>query len=106
MSFFWCWLIVAVVGMLLLWAVLWGQRRGTKLIDETTKLSLHDRVRWWLYERCFAYCVHTAHPDADPDEFCLLDRASFVAIGRDEVQAIIEEAPDQAWRLESLLVHG
>jgi len=27
MSFSWCWLICAVLGMLLLWACLWGQRR-------------------------------------------------------------------------------
>ena len=76
------------------------------MTETYTKQSIRVRFRWWLYERCFAYCVRVVHPDADPDGFCLLDRQSFVALGRDEAREIIEEAPDQAWRLESLLEHG
>lgn len=74
--------------------------------ENNIRLSVRNRLKWWLYERCFAYCVRMVHPDADPDEFCLLDRTGFVALSRDEAQEIIEEAPDQAWRLESLLAHG
>lgn len=74
--------------------------------ETPTKQPFLTRIRWWLYDRCFAYCVRMVDPDADPSEFCLLDRASFIALSRDEAQEIIEEAPDQAWRLESLLVHG
>lgn len=74
--------------------------------DNAKGLALSDRFRWWLYERCFAYCVRQVHPDADPDEFCLLDRTAFVALSRDEAHEMIEEVPDQAWRLESLLTHG
>ena len=71
--------------------------------EEAIKPSLRDRVRWWIYEKCFAYCVRMIHPDADPAEFCFLDMASFVAIDKDEVRDIIEEAPDIAWHFESLL---
>lgn len=65
--------------------------------EETPKLSLRDRLRWWLYGKCFAYCVHCVFPTADPAEFSLLDTASFVAISKDEIREIIEEAPDVAW---------
>jgi hypothetical protein len=67
--------------------------------------SLRDHFRWWLYERCFAYCVRCVHPDADPDDFEILDTAGFIAITRDEAREMIEEAPDIGWRLEGLLAH-
>jgi hypothetical protein len=76
------------------------------MTENPTAMHFRDRIRWWIYEKCFAYCVRMVDPDANPDEFCLLDRTGFVALSRDEAQEIIEEAPDQAWRLESLLVHG
>lgn len=76
------------------------------MTDEAKRTSLRDRIRWWIYKRCFAYCVRIAQPDADPAEFCLLDRVHFVALSREEAQEIIEETPDQAWRLEGLLMHG
>lgn len=71
-----------------------------------TKQSLYTRFRWWFYERCFAYCVRMVDPDADPDEFCLLDRTAFVALGKEEAREMIEESPDQAWCLESLLAES
>jgi hypothetical protein len=76
------------------------------MTDNPIKQSLLARLRWWLYARCFAYCVRMADPDATPDEFCLLDRTAFVALSRDEARELMEEAPDSAWRLESLLEHG
>lgn len=60
-------------------------------------MTVRDRIRWWLYEQCFAYCVRCVHPDAHPSEFSLLDTASFVAISKDELRDIVEEAPDVAW---------
>lgn len=71
--------------------------------EDVPGLLLLDRLKWWVYERCFDLCVWIAHPDADPSEFCLLDQTYFIAIGRDEAQAIIKETPEQAWRLEALL---
>lgn len=76
------------------------------MTDAPAKLSIRTRLRLWLYERCFAYCVRVVDPDARPDEFCLLDRVNFIALSRDEAREIMDEAPDQAWRLESLLAHG
>lgn len=70
------------------------------MTEEAPKQSLRDRLRWWLYEKCFAYCVWSIHPDADPAEFSILDDANFVAISKDEIREIIEEAPDVAWRFK------
>lgn len=64
------------------------------------KPSIWDRLRWWLYERCFAYCVRMAAPDADPADFCLLDMTSHVAVERDEIREIVGEVPALAWRFE------
>ncbi len=61
------------------------------------KMSLRDRIRWWIYDKCFVYCIHCVHPDADPTEFSILDNTNFVAVSNDEVQELIEEAPDIAW---------
>ena len=76
------------------------------MTENSTGLSIRTRLKWWLYTRCFAYCVRCCDSGANPDDFCLLDKIGFVALSRDEAQEIIEEAPDQAWRLESLLAHG
>lgn len=65
--------------------------------EDTPKTTLRDRIRWWLYERCFAYCVRCVFPTADPAEFSILDNTAFVAVSKDEIQEIIEEAPDVAW---------
>jgi len=37
------------------------------------------------------------HPDADPSEFSILDDTNFIAISKEEVQELIEEAPEIAW---------
>jgi len=76
------------------------------MTEEATRLTVRDRIKWWVYGRCFAYCVRAVHPDADPADFCLLDQSFFVALSREEAQEIIKEAPEQAWRLENLLVYG
>jgi hypothetical protein len=68
--------------------------------EEMPKPSLRDRIRWWIYEKCFAYCVRSVFPDADPAEFSLLDNASFIAISKDEIREIMEEAPDVAWHFD------
>ncbi len=68
------------------------------MTEHATPMTLRDRIQWWLYGRCFAYCVRCMHPEADPSEFSILDDANFVAISKDEIQEIIEEAPDIAWR--------
>ena len=73
------------------------------MTEEATNPSLLDRIRWWAYGRCFAYCVRMVHPDASPDEFCLLDMTAFIAVDKDEIREIIEEAPEQAWRFEAKL---
>jgi hypothetical protein len=61
------------------------------------RLSLRSRLRWWLYGQCFAYCIWCVHFDADPAEFSIIDNANFVAISKDEVSELIEEAPGIAW---------
>jgi hypothetical protein len=66
-------------------------------MSEKVKLSLRDRLRWWFYEKCYAYCVRCIHPDADPVEFSFLDTTNFVAVSKDEIRELIEEAPDIAW---------
>lgn len=66
--------------------------------EETIKLSLRNHIQWWLYCKCLAYCVWCVYPDADPSEFSIIDDANFVAVSRDEIQEIIEESPDVAWR--------
>jgi hypothetical protein len=68
------------------------------MTEEGTPQGLRDRLRWWLYEKCFAYCVRCVHPDADPNEFTLLDTVGFLAVERDEMREIMEEAPEIAWR--------
>lgn len=65
--------------------------------------SIWDRIRWWLYERCFAYCVRMACPDADPADFCLLDMTSHVAVEQDEIREIVAEVPALAWRFEGVM---
>lgn len=67
------------------------------MIEHAPKLHIRDRLRWWLYARCFAYCVRCVHPDADPSEFSILDDANFIAINKGEVRMLIEEAPAIAW---------
>jgi len=69
--------------------------------EQEPKQSILDRLRWWLYGKCFAYCVHCMHPEADPAEFSILDDANFVAVSKDEVQELIEEAPDIAWHFST-----
>jgi hypothetical protein len=71
--------------------------------EEDAKPSIRDRVRWWLYTKCFAYCIRCVHPDADPSEFSLLDNANFIAVSKDEAREIVEESPDSAWRFERVL---
>ena len=73
------------------------------MTEQLTTPSIVERVRWWLYAKCFAYCVRCAHPDADPMDFCLFDTTYFIGISRDEAREIIEEAPSIAWRLDGLL---
>lgn len=68
------------------------------MIEHECRMTASDRIRWWLYDRCFAYCVRCVHPDADPAEFSIIDNASFVAISKDEIAELIEESPDSAWR--------
>ncbi len=68
------------------------------MTEQATRPPILARLRWWLYERCFAYCVRCVHPDADPSEFSIIDEANFIAVSRDEVKELIEEAPDSAWR--------
>jgi hypothetical protein len=68
------------------------------LSEEATKQSLLDRLRWWMYQKCFAYCIHCMHPEADASEFSIIDDANFVAISRDAIAEIIEESPASAWR--------
>jgi hypothetical protein len=66
--------------------------------EDAPKLTWLHRLRWWLYTKCLAYCVWSMHPDADPSEFSIIDDANFVAISRDEIAELIEEAPEIAWR--------
>jgi hypothetical protein len=66
--------------------------------EETVKLTWWNHLRWWLYCKCFAFCVWSMHPEADPAEFSILDDANFIAISRDEIRKIVEEAPEIAWR--------
>jgi len=65
--------------------------------EEETKLTWRNHLQWWLYQRCFAYCVHCVHPDADPSEFSILDDTNFIAMSKEEVQELIAEAPEIAW---------
>jgi hypothetical protein len=69
--------------------------------EEPPKLTWINHLRWWLYEKCFAYCVWSMHPEADPKEFSIIDDTNFVAISKGEVREIIEEAPEIAWRFHS-----
>ena len=55
------------------------------MTEDVLKMSLRDRLRWWLYERCFAYCVRCVFPTADPAEFSILDNAAFVAVSKDVI---------------------
>lgn len=73
-------------------------------MDEAlTKPPIWDRFRWWLYERCFAYCVRMAAPGGNPGDFCLLDMTSHVAVERDEIGEIVAEVPALAWRFEGVV---
>lgn len=65
--------------------------------EETLKQTLRDRFRWWAYTKCFAYCVRCVFPTADPAEFSIIDNANFIAVSKDEVRELIEEAPEIAW---------
>jgi hypothetical protein len=69
--------------------------------ENEPKQSLSDRFRWWLYSKCFAYCVWCMHPEADPSEFSILDEANFAAISKDEILKLIVEAPEIAWRFDA-----
>jgi hypothetical protein len=71
--------------------------------EQEPKQTLRDRIRWWVYTKCFAYCVRCVHPDADPAEFSIIDNANFVAITKEELQEVIEESPDSAWRFEGMI---
>ena len=71
------------------------------MTEHEPKLSWHNHLQWWLYEKCFAFCVWCVHPDADPREFTILDNANFIAISRDEVGELIEEAPEIAWHFST-----
>jgi hypothetical protein len=42
-------------------------------------------------------------PDADPAEFSILDNVNFVAVTKEELQEVMEEAPDSAWRFERMV---
>ena len=68
--------------------------------ETETKQTLRDRFRWWLYDRCFAYCVRCVHPDADPALFCVFDMENFISLSKDEVRELIEEAPEIAWHFQ------
>lgn len=70
------------------------------MTEKATRIPWRDRLRWWLYEICFAYCVRCVHPDADAAEFTILDTTNFVAISKDEIREIIFEAPAIAWHFE------
>ncbi len=65
--------------------------------EDTRRPPILARLRWWVYKKCFAYCVWCMHPEADAAEFTILDDANFIAVSRDEVKELIEEAPDIAW---------
>ncbi len=65
--------------------------------ENAIEMSLWDRLRWWLYGKCFAYCIHCMHPEADASEFSIIDDANFVAVSKDEIKKLIEEAPEIAW---------
>lgn len=65
--------------------------------EDAPKLTWINHLRWWLYTKCFAYCVWSMYPDADPKEFSIIDNASFVAVSKDEIAELIEEAPEIAW---------
>ena len=66
--------------------------------EDAPTMPFWDRIRWWIYERCFAYCVRFVYPDANPSEFSLLDTTEFLAVEKDEIREIMEEAPEVAWR--------
>ena len=70
------------------------------MTHDISKPSLRSRLRWWLYKTCFAYCVRCVDPSADPDEFMLLDIVNFSAVSKDEIQQLIEEAPEIAWHFK------
>lgn len=72
------------------------------MTEDTPKMTLRARLRWWLYDRCFAYCIHCMHPEADPAELTILDSASFVTISKDEIREMIKEAPSIAWRFHDV----
>ena len=65
--------------------------------ENMSKMRLQDRIRWWLYGKCFAYCIRCMHPEADPAEFSIIDDTNFIAVSKDEARELIEEAPDIAW---------
>lgn len=67
------------------------------MTDTQGSTSLGMRIRGWLYERCFNYCIRFMHPEADPAEFCFLDMVNFVAVSKDEINELVEEAPAIAW---------
>ena len=71
--------------------------------EQATTMSLLDRLRWWLYARCLAYCARIAYAEADPSEVCLMDTTYFVAVEKGEIREMIEETPDLAWRFEGRL---
>ena len=69
--------------------------------EQESKLSFVDRLRWWLYGKCFAYCIHCIYPGADPEEFSIIDDAAFIIVSKDEVRELIDEAPDIAWHFST-----
>jgi hypothetical protein len=69
--------------------------------ENEPKQSLSDRFRWWLYSKCFAYCVRCMYPEADPGEFSILDETNFAAISKDEILKLIVEAPEIAWHFDA-----
>lgn len=68
--------------------------------EETPNMSWRDSLRWWIYGKCFAYCIRCMHPEANPAEFSILDDVNFVAVSKDELVEVMKEAPDVAWRFE------
>jgi hypothetical protein len=69
--------------------------------EEEPKLTWIERLRWWLYGKCFAYCVHCMHPEADADEFSVIDNTNFLAVSKNEIVEIMNEAPGVAWRFQA-----
>jgi hypothetical protein len=68
-----------------------------KIMGENAgRLTLWDIIRYWVFERCLAYCVKCWYPELTPEDILFLPSNEFIGLEREEYYKIKEALGDKS----------